>query len=82
VVRDAAGLQEAIDVCDALAHEPASADPRVRDAVAVARIVAVAAAARRESRGSHFRRDFPLADARFAARSFSAASGESIAQSS
>jgi L-aspartate oxidase len=72
VVRDAPGLRSAIDACDALAQTPASADPRVRDALAVARAVARAALARQESRGSHFRRDFPQPDPRQSARSFSA----------
>jgi L-aspartate oxidase len=70
VVRDAAGLQRAIDVADALARMPVCADPRVRDAVTVARVVAIAAYERCESRGAHFRRDFPLTDPRLAARSF------------
>jgi len=68
VVRDAAGLQQLLAACDrfdAIAH-----DPRVRDAIALARFVAHAALARRESRGTHFRRDFPASDPRFAARTF------------
>jgi L-aspartate oxidase len=82
VVRDAAGLQRAIDVCDALSREPACADPRVRDAVAVARLVAVAAYGRRESRGSHYRRDYPHVDARLAMRSFRATRDAAIAKTS
>lgn len=70
VVRDAASLERAIDVCDDLARTAAGADPRVRDAVVVARAVASAALARRESRGAHFRRDFARSDRELASRSF------------
>jgi L-aspartate oxidase len=70
VVRDAAGLERALDRCDAFARLPACADPRLRDAVVVARAVAGAALARRESRGSHFRRDFSAADVRLSSRAF------------
>ncbi len=73
VVRDEAGLRHAIDVCDAFAGQSVCADPRVRDAVVVARAVASAALDRRESRGAHYRRDFPQTDARLSSRSFTAA---------
>jgi L-aspartate oxidase len=68
VVRDAAGLTALVAVCDRL--DPVTHDPRVRDAVALARFVAHAALARRESRGAHVRRDFPASDPRFAVRAF------------
>jgi len=68
VVRDAAGLNDLLAVCEGL--EPVVRDQRARDAVALARFVAHAALVRRESRGAHARRDFPTADARFAARTF------------
>lgn len=70
VVRDGAGLLRAIERCDEFAVSDAARDARVRDAVEVARAVAAAALERRESRGAHYRRDFPNADARLAARSY------------
>ena len=82
VVRDEAGLRQAIELCDAFALPPVCADPRVRDAVGVARAVAAAALTRRESRGTHFRRDFAQTDARRSARSFIAPAREAIAQTS
>jgi L-aspartate oxidase len=70
VVRDEPGLHRAIDSVDALAEAAACADPRVRDAFAIARTVAHAALVRRESRGTHFRRDFPATDPCQSSRSF------------
>jgi len=56
VVRDAAGLSRLVDQIDALqAVHGRSA------ALAAARLTAAAALARRESRGGHYRTDFPLA---------------------
>jgi L-aspartate oxidase len=80
VVRDEAGLSRAIEACDELRRAAACADPRVRDAVVVAYAVASAALARRESRGTHFRRDFPAADMRLSSRSFSSAPQARLAE--
>jgi len=68
VVRDAAGLSTLLAFCEPF--ERSARDPRLRDAVLVARLVAQAALTRRESRGAHFRRDYPDRDVRFGARAF------------
>jgi L-aspartate oxidase len=70
VVRDEAGLARAIDRIGCLAAGAQAADPRVGDALTLARAVAQAALVRRESRGAHFRRDFPALDPQQASRSF------------
>jgi len=49
---------------------PASSDPRISGALTIARAVARAASVRRESRGAHFRRDFPALDPHQSSRSF------------
>jgi L-aspartate oxidase len=63
-------LASAIDRIDRLATAAGSADPRVSDALTLGRAVAHAALIRRESRGSHFRRDFPALDPYQSSRSF------------
>jgi L-aspartate oxidase len=73
VVRDADGLRSALERFAAFAALPVVGDPRVRDALAVARAVTEAALQRRESRGTHYRRDYPLTEPRLSARSFLAA---------
>ncbi|MFA4892161.1 MAG: L-aspartate oxidase, partial [Brevundimonas sp.] len=54
VVRDAAGLTRALAVIEALERVAGPALPLI-----AARLIAEAALARRESRGGHFRRDYP-----------------------
>ncbi len=70
VVRDVRGLERAVDYCAAFAASAEYSDPRVRDAVDLSGAVARAALMRRESRGTHFRRDFSHTDARLALRSY------------
>jgi L-aspartate oxidase len=57
--RDAAGLQRA---ATRLADIPAPSDAEAAGLREVAQLVVAAAAAREESRGAHFRTDFPQAD--------------------
>jgi L-aspartate oxidase len=58
VVRDADGLTRALALIDELEQTAGPALPLV-----AARLIAMAALARRESRGGHFRRDYPMAAA-------------------
>ena len=56
VIRDAEGLERLLDTLDALEAKHGRSAP-----LTAARLVAQAALDRRESRGGHFREDFPLA---------------------
>lgn len=60
VLRDEAGLTEAVARLGAIAAASGAGTSSVPDIVAVATTVAVAALDRRESRGGHARRDHPL----------------------
>jgi L-aspartate oxidase len=64
--RDAEGLGELLEVIGRLEQ---TAEPALLNMLASARLVAAGALARRESRGGHWRHDFPLAD-KNAARTF------------
>ncbi len=70
LVRDERGLLEALARIDALEIAFADTGGELRNLLVVARLIAEAALARRESRGSHYRRDYPDADDAFAKRSF------------
>jgi L-aspartate oxidase len=58
VVRDAAGLTRALALMERLEQEARGALP-----VVAARLIAGAALERRESRGGHYRSDYPDTDA-------------------
>ena len=57
VVRDGAGLTAALDGIARLASR--EADPALANSLAAATLIAAAALRREESRGAHFRSDFP-----------------------
>jgi L-aspartate oxidase len=67
VDRDEARLQQARAAFQALASNP---DRELRDAALVASLIAHAALRRRETRGSHVRRDFPASEPQEEHRSF------------
>ncbi len=73
VVRDAEGLTRAVDQLTQLERKTRSA--MVLNMLIVARLIATAALNRTESRGGHYRRDFPEADSVQAHRSFMALAG-------
>ena len=62
LVRDRDGLESAIDQIEALERELRDTPGELRNLLAAGRWVACAALARRESRGSHVRSDYPLTD--------------------
>lgn len=70
VIRDAECLSKALLELDALDAEAQAqhVSRGLQNMILVGRLIARAALARRESRGSHQRRDFPLTDPRFAQR--------------
>jgi L-aspartate oxidase len=68
VVRDAAGLSEALSTIGALSVR--IRNPQMRNALVAAKLIAAAALRREESRGAHWRDDFPAADPRLAVRTF------------
>lgn len=66
VVRDAAGLTTAL--CEIAQIEAGACSEALRNMTATATLIAAAALARRESRGGHFRADFPKTDPDMAQR--------------
>ncbi len=62
LARDAAGLRRALDRLALMESRLGSAWSPTASLLTNARLVTQAALARRESRGSHYRTDFPLAD--------------------
>ena len=70
LVRDAHGLREALATIDLLDQAVGPRRSTARNLVDVARLVATAALARRESRGSHCRADYERADPAWARRHY------------
>ncbi len=62
VERSGAGLEEAVWQLDSWARSSFRVDGETRNLLTVGRLIAAAALARQESRGSHYRTDFPAAD--------------------
>ncbi len=70
LLRDARGLRNALARIATLSAEFPNALGELRNLLVVAHAIASAALSREESRGSHYRLDFPHADDAFAKRSF------------
>jgi len=68
VIRDDASLVGALDVIAGLERN-APVDPRLDKMLTTAKLIATAALMRKESRGAHFRSDYPEADPKLAHRS-------------
>jgi len=80
VIRDEKSLIAALQVIAALERE-AKGDPRLANMLTTAKLITAAALVRKESRGAHFRSDYPTADAKLARRSFlTLAQAEEIAR--
>ncbi len=69
LVRHAAALREALGRIEDLAAEFGNT-PELRNLLVVGELIVEAALTRRESRGSHYRSDYPQTDEAFAKRSF------------
>ncbi len=67
VIRHGDGLDQALETL--LEIDAAAAAPSTRNMATTALLIAAGAAARRESRGGHYRADFPMSDPRLALRS-------------
>lgn len=70
LVRDEGGLHAALARLDDLTAEFGDSRDELRSLLVVGRLIAEAALARRESRGSHYRSDYPQTNEAFAKRSF------------
>lgn len=70
LVRDEAGLNEALTELDLLSSRYLRPAGEARNLLEVGRLVAAAALARRESRGGHYRSDYPVPDPAWQRRQF------------
>lgn len=75
VVREAAGLRAALERIASIERSHPRASEELRNLLTVGRLIAEAALARTESRGSHYRSDFPSPNDAFAKRSFRTLAG-------
>ncbi len=78
--RDRAGLETALAVIAAV-ERTANGEPSLLNMTASARLVAAAALRRRESRGSHFRTDFPQTDEKALRTFMTLADADAVASS-
>jgi len=69
VIRDETSLGRALGTIMALEGESCG-DRRLANMLTTAKLIAAAALLRKESRGAHFRTDYPMADDKLAGRSF------------
>lgn len=70
VIRDKAGLEKAIALLSDIEQEYAALDTKIADMALTGRLIAQSALARTESRGGHFRRDYPQESLQWQRRSF------------
>jgi L-aspartate oxidase len=69
VIRDEGSLIRALGVITGL-EQSARGDPRLANMLTTAKLIAASALIRKESRGAHFRSDYPASDPGLARRSF------------
>jgi L-aspartate oxidase len=62
IVRDARGLERALDDIDSIERELDDRPGELRNLLEAGRLITGAALARRETRGSHARSDYPSSD--------------------